>query len=166
MPMIPFHTLAGKRAFDEMRVIRVTTEETLPPGNYGFMEFYCDEDDCDCRRVIIQVHREDIPEKVWATINYGWESVEYYRIWSGDAEAAEGMTSACLELFGSQSEFAEELLDHFVKYLLTNETYVARLKRHYSELKGLIRKTLQVSAPPGNRAMKRSRKKGRGKNDF
>ena len=59
MPMIPFHSLAGERAFDEMRVISVMKEGTLPPGNYGFTELYCDEDDCDCRRVIFQVRRED-----------------------------------------------------------------------------------------------------------
>jgi hypothetical protein len=142
------------------------TKETLPPGNYGFMEFYCDEDDCDCRRVILQVHREDIPEKVWATINYGWESAEYYRNWLGGGELARGLASVCLEPFGSQSEFAEELLDYFVKYLLTNEAYVSRLKRHYTELKGLIRDTSYQSAPPGNRAMRRSRKKGQGKREF
>jgi len=27
----------------------------IPDGEYGFVELYCDEPDCDCRRVVIDI---------------------------------------------------------------------------------------------------------------
>ncbi len=41
----------------------------LPPGEYGFFEWYCTEDDCDCRRVLLQVISARHPGKVLATID-------------------------------------------------------------------------------------------------
>jgi len=58
----------------------VEEQQELPVGEYGFMEFYCDEPGCDCRRVIIRVLRPDTGwNKPWATINYGWGNLDFYR---------------------------------------------------------------------------------------
>ena len=57
----------------------------LPRGRYVLGEYYCDEEDCDCRRVVILVFEESTPGKVWATINYGWDPPETYATWAGSA---------------------------------------------------------------------------------
>ncbi len=43
---------------------------------------YCNEIDCDCRRVLIQVLSPNTDDKPWATIGYGWESPEFYHKWA------------------------------------------------------------------------------------
>lgn len=54
----------------------------IPPGNYAFLELFCPDLDCDCRKVIINIVSVN-PTKVWAVLNYGWESEEYYQTWWG-----------------------------------------------------------------------------------
>jgi len=39
----------------------------MPVGHYAFVEFYCEEEDCDCRRVLLQVWKSDRPGVVLAT---------------------------------------------------------------------------------------------------
>lgn len=137
--MVPFFTLAGNRALEEMRTIIVPPGAALPPGPYGFLEFYCPDFDCDCRRVIFHVIRPDSADKVWATINFGWESPEFYRRWSGDTEMDREMASASLEPFGPQTEHSEDLLRLFRDLLQCDSLYTDRLKRHYLEAKALAK---------------------------
>ena len=61
-------------------IMTVTKRNDLPDGNYGFIEMYCDEPNCDCRRVMVLVLRPETgTNKPWATINYGWESEGFYQ---------------------------------------------------------------------------------------
>lgn len=135
MLMVPFFKFAGDRALDEMRTITVMSGGSLPSGSYGFLELYCDEPGCDCRRVIFQVLRPESGKKIWATISFGWETAEYYRNWSRTPERAEEMASSILEPFGAQTKYSEEILRLFQEYLQADAAYVARLKRHYAEVK-------------------------------
>ncbi len=59
MPMIPFMEKFPELAAAETRSARVAGHESLPDGDYGFFELYCNEPGCDCRRVIVTVLRED-----------------------------------------------------------------------------------------------------------
>lgn len=72
MPMVPFYSEFRDLAFREMHVVGVFGRESLPAGEYGLLEFYCDERGCDCRRVILHVLRSDTGRQVWASINFGW----------------------------------------------------------------------------------------------
>src|SRR6266704_4858692 len=84
MPMTPFVTRFPELGARETRALRVTGRKELPDGEYGFLELFCDEPGCDCRRVMIAVLRADTDlNKIWASINYGWESVEFYKQWGG-----------------------------------------------------------------------------------
>jgi hypothetical protein len=56
---------------------------TLPAGVYEFVELYCDEKDCDCRRVFFMV-LSSRKMAVEAVIAWGWESRAYYVQWMGD----------------------------------------------------------------------------------
>jgi hypothetical protein len=150
MAMVPLYRLIGKRAGAETRSVTVPAGGAygLPGGSYGFVEFYCDDRKCDCRRVIFQVWREDTKAKIWATITYGWDTPEYYARWSGCGAGieAEEMASATLEPLSPQTELSGALLNLFREVLLEDADYVARLKRHYRE--ACPRRSSKVSAVP------------------
>ena len=130
--MIPFHSRLPKVAEEETRTVWVLRDGEVPKGQYGFMEFYCSEDDCDCRRVIFQVFEPDREEMV-ATIGWGWEDAEFYDRWGhGDGDEMKG---PFLEPFGEQSSYAQGILRLFEEQLLTDTGYVSRIKRHYQMFK-------------------------------
>jgi hypothetical protein len=136
MAMRPFFDLVDRRhAHEETRSISLPEGTELPADEYAFIEFYCDDPKCDCRRVIFQVWRKSTRNKVWATITYGWETPEYYAQWShgpGLVDPSE-MASAVLEQISPQTELSAHLLQLCKNLLLSDENYVARLKRHYHE---------------------------------
>jgi hypothetical protein len=114
--------------------------------------------------VLLQVIRPDTGEEVWATINFGWETSEYYRTWSRDGEMANEMAAASLEPFGPQTEYSAELLALFVDYVQPNAAYVARLKKHYAEVKRLCRKGSRHVLPSADqlKGRKRTRRRNTG----
>src|SRR3954470_17919078 len=89
----------------ETRTINLGSPQNgLPAGSYGFLELYCNDPACDCRRVLLQVRTEHDPNKVLATINYGWESLDFYRKWlHGDRKGAREITEASLDPINPQS---------------------------------------------------------------
>lgn len=97
MAMVPFHTRFRDLAAREMRSATVRGMPGIPDGEYGFLELYCDEPDCDCRRVVIYVVSPTTGSKTWATINYGWENVEFYEKWMRDKETARECQGAMLD---------------------------------------------------------------------
>ena len=161
MPMVPFFSKVGDRAFKEMHTLVVMTGKALPSGPYGLLEFYCDEVDCDCRRVLFHVIRPDTGEKVWATINFGWETPEYYRTWARDGQMAKEMAAASLEPFQTQTKYSAELLALFIDYVQPNTAYVACLKRHYAEVKRLCRKGSRHALPSADRPKRPQRTRRR-----
>ncbi len=55
MAVTAFFTRFKDLAFREMRACTVPPGKEIPAGGYGFLEFYCDDAGCDCRRVMIKV---------------------------------------------------------------------------------------------------------------
>ena len=159
--MVPFFSKVGERAFKEMGTLIVVEGKSPPAGPYGFLEFYCDEIDCDCRRVLLQVIRPDTGGKVWATINFGWETPDYYWTWSHDAGMASEMASASLEPLAPQTKHSAELLNLFVDYVQPDAAYVARLKKHYAEVKRQSRKGDRGQPPRAGHSTKRNRTRRR-----
>ncbi len=135
--MTPFYTRFPELAARETRCAHVLEPGgPLPMGEYGFVEFYCDEEACDCRRVLIQVSTPQDPNTPLAIINYGWESVEFYTRWMhGDEEAGRAIVDANLDLLNPQSRYADHLLEIFRDTVRTDTEYVARLARHYQMFK-------------------------------
>jgi hypothetical protein len=82
-PMTPFMNRFPRLAASETLSVTITGRDDLPYGEYGFIEFYCNEPQCDCRRVLVVVLRPETGWKFWAAINYGWESLEFYQKWAG-----------------------------------------------------------------------------------
>lgn len=136
MAMTPFYTKFRDLAIAETRTVLIPAGTPLPAGEYGFMEFYCDDPGCDCRRVVLQALRPDSGDKVWASINYGWEQPSYYRKWmSSNARLARGMAGATLDPLNPQTEYSAELLDLFQQVVLKDPAYIRRLRRHYEMFK-------------------------------
>lgn len=131
MPMAPFMERFPEVGARETRSVTVTDRLDLPDGEYGFLEFYCDERGCDCRRVMIDVLRPEIGwSKIWATISYGWESLDFYKKWGGAASDSLEMKGPYLDPLNPQTKYSAALLNLF-RFLLQSPDYVERLKRHY-----------------------------------
>jgi len=121
----------------------------LPPGNYGLVEQYCNEEGCDCRRVLLNVV-SDVTMGSVAVIAYGWESMDFYAKWFGikkldikqmdelEKDSVKSFKGPCLNLFSSQSKFAPAVMQMVIDCVLKDEKYVDRLKRHYMLFRAII----------------------------
>ena len=135
----------------------------IPPGDYAFFEMYCNEKDCDCRRVFLNVVSR-AAEDVAAVISYGWESKEFYAKWylgeqtdaakldDDDMRDVASMKGPCLVTSSQQSEYAPAIMQMTADLLLSEKSFVDKLKRHYKLFKAeLDGKTLkedeQTSSP-------------------
>jgi hypothetical protein len=130
-------------ASEETRVVTILEDDgPIPRGEYGFIEFYCNDIKCDCRRVQIRVCSENHPpDNSWAGINFGWETEAFYRKWlRASNEDAKGITGASLEPFASNSRYACDFLRLFQTHLMTDQNYVDRLARHYQIFKQSLKK--------------------------
>ena len=140
MPMIPFVKTFPELGVRETRSVKVNGTPDLPDGEYGFIESYCNERGCDCRRVIISVIR---PETGWsrvlATIGYGWESLEFYQEWSRGPVDPKEVGIPYLDVLNPQSEYSSALLGIF-EFLLESPDYVERIKRHYRMFRDAVEK--------------------------
>ena len=79
MTLQSFASKFRQLAAQETRVIHVLERDDIPLGEYGFLELFCADPDCDCRRVMLQVTTPD--GRVWASISFGWENARFYRRW-------------------------------------------------------------------------------------
>lgn len=136
--MIPFYAKCPDIGFDETRFVNASGFNYLPDDNYAFIEYYCEKPDCDCRRVIVIVTSNGNGNKILATINYGWESPNFYAKWMGNKDDVKDMVGATLEPFGDQTNLSRYLLELF-KLLVKDESYVERLRKHYEMFKGAIK---------------------------
>jgi hypothetical protein len=138
MPFQPFHELFPERAAAETRSITLEGEETaenpLPVGTYSFLEMFCNERGCDCRRVMFYVVSDcDEQRRVKAVIAWGWETRGFYKKWfrGDDPETAAQLKGPILNLGSPQSELAPALLVLAREVLLQDPAYVERVKSHY-----------------------------------
>jgi hypothetical protein len=130
--MSPFLERFPELAARETRSVSVTGRNDLPDGEYGFIELYCDEPHCDCRRVTIAVLRPHTGWKFWATISYGWESLAFYEKWSRAPKPLDPREwkGPYLDPLCEQTQYSPALLNLF-RAVLASPGYVDRLKRHY-----------------------------------
>jgi hypothetical protein len=132
--MDAFFTRYPKEAELETRTATVEGDGDVPPGTYAFLELFCPDVSCDCRRVVISVLSRE-REVVVATLNYGWENVGFYRKWSGNDPMAPLMKGVTLEPSGTQSPEAEAFRQLFREILLADPRYRTRIQKHYRMFK-------------------------------
>ncbi len=141
MPYVPFPELCLDVAQRETRTITVLPDAKLgvPAGAYEFIEMFCDEPECDCRRVFFTV-LSSTQKQVQAVIAWGWEDRAFYRRWLGsnDPQMVRELQGPILNLASPQSKNADALLELTRKVLLVDADYVARIKRHYALFRSKI----------------------------
>jgi hypothetical protein len=163
MPYEPFHEQFTELAFLETRSITIRNNLGLPDDDYGFLEAYCNDENCDCRRVFFNVLSRKRAEMV-AVIAYGWEDSAFYTRWyrQNDPSIIQELQGPILNPGSKQSELAPALLKLVRDTLLKDPAYVDRLKRHYWMFKEKVDpKHFKASAQskqqshPANKAKKR-----------
>ena len=154
MPFVFFHSRFPEIAHRETRSITVLSESLagLPAGDYGFLEMFCDEPGCDCRRVffyVVSERRRDVE----AVIAYGWESPKFYARWmkDDDPKTIADLKGPILNLGSPQSRLAPAILKLCEKALLCDRTYMARVKEHYQIFREDVdRKNAGKRSPKGS----------------
>lgn len=140
MPFVPLDKLCPEVAERETRTITLPEPALgLPAGEYGFVEMYCDERGCDCRRVLFSVVSRN-SHRIEAVISWGWEELAFYERWLGgfDKRLAMEMKGPALNIGSPQSRNAPALVELFRETLLTDSAYVERIKRHYAAIRSKI----------------------------
>ena len=141
MAYVPLYELLPEIADNETRVITVLENDLgIPPSEYGIVELYCNDKNCDCRRVLLNVTTSHNMETV-AVISFGWESIEYYKKWmkmGGDRKLSseelfmlEELKGPSLDFSSPPNEYSIYMLEMIKDYILTDEEYVNRIKEHY-----------------------------------
>ncbi len=135
MPFAPFHEYVPEIGIAETRSIRVPpqTGSPLPADEYGFLELYCNEPGCDCRRVMFRVLSEKRCRDE-AIITWGWETPQFYEKWlrRADPETVGGLIGPCLNIGSPASAIAAALVEVTSQTLLRDRAYTDRIKRHYN----------------------------------
>jgi hypothetical protein len=126
--MLPFHALFPDVARDECRTVTLLAVGNPTSRTFLFVEFYCNEPACDCRRVILNVIDTGKQQHV-ATINHAFEPPK-------PPFEDEGQTF--LDPLNPQSPASEELLDLFKGMIAGDAEYRARLERHYQMWKTVV----------------------------
>jgi hypothetical protein len=141
MPFAAFHQTFPELAKTETRSISITPTARLgvPPGDYAFIELYCDEPGCDCRRVMFEVFSLTLRQTV-AIIAWGWEDLAFYARWYGsnDPFVLSELKGPALNFGSPQSPYAEPFLELTRNVLLCDSAYVERIKRHYAMFRARI----------------------------
>jgi hypothetical protein len=154
MPYAMLYQYLPEIAKSETRTLTILHEGDydLPAGSYGFLEMFCNEPGCDCRRVFFCVVSEK-SNRIEAYIAYGWETPSYYRKWLGSDEpqAITELMGPALNVGSPQSSLAPALLNLVREVLLRDEAYLERIKRHYH----LFRAKIDGKRKTGTRQSKR-----------
>ncbi|MDI6741010.1 MAG: hypothetical protein QME74_11700 [Candidatus Edwardsbacteria bacterium] len=154
MPYRLFHDFFPELAERETRSITILpgSEFGLPADDYGFLEMYCDEPGCDCRRVFLYVvakHRKG-PQ---AVVAWGWEDLDFYAKWFkyGDQQDAMEIKGPILNQASPRTELSPAILELVREVLLKDPIYVERTKKHYQ----MFRERVDGKAGSGHRKKKR-----------
>jgi hypothetical protein len=163
MPYEPFHERFRELAFSETRSITVGDDSALPADEYAFLEAFCNDEDCDCRRVMFNVVSLKRQEVV-AVIAYGWESRKFYIKWNHGKnipEIIDDMIGPILNSASRQTKLAPALLVLVRNVLLKDLAYIERVKRHYWIFKAGIDPVHFKSPYPNELTSKKTKKRHR-----
>lgn len=129
MSMMAFHTLFPKLAEEEAATFTPDSGQPLPEHTLLFVENYCVEENCDCRRALLKVIDTETREQV-ATLSYAFEP---------PTGIHEDEGQLFLDPINPQSEYSADILDLFERILSHTEgEYHDRLVRHYTMWKAIV----------------------------
>jgi len=139
MYLTRFIDIFREQGIAETRSFTTQGSPGLPDDEYGLIECYCTDPECDCRRVMLNVVRRTRAKRGYvASISYGFDR---------DDE----MAGPFLDPLNPQSEYAEPLLEVVREAVLSDRAYLARLESHYQLVK-------RAAADPRDPAYERIRR--------
>jgi hypothetical protein len=154
----PFYTRFPEVAKKETRAVTVLDPSSfhLPLAQYSFIEMFCDEPGCDCRRAFFSV-ASSLGNDIKAVIAWGWEDRAFYRKWLGmnDAHMIKDLMGPVLNLASPQSDLAPALLKLFQNVLLQDSAYIERVKQHYAMFRATVDKKSHKNSAQKKRKKKR-----------
>lgn len=114
-------------------------ELAVPHGTYHIYEFYCTDDDCDCRQVYLHIMNDDTQD-CEAIISFGWEAIGFYQKWNHGLldDMIRDFRGPALGTMMPQGPYAGKWLKYVKVWLKSDKKYVRRLERHYRLMKGRI----------------------------
>jgi hypothetical protein len=154
MNFVPAGEIIG--AAHQVRTVTLADGDRLPDGDYRFIDMYCTDPSCDCRKTMIHVYHNDI---LVSTINFGWESREFYRKWMGcpeDEEVDPPMDGASVDITSPDRVSPQDMLAFF--RALLDHNWVARFRAHYAAVK---RKLAETKDNDGSRGIGPRRRRTR-----
>lgn len=117
----------------EEKSIALEQRPNLPDGDYSFIDFYCTNRNCDCRKTIIHVLHQG---RHVSTVNYGWESPEFYCRWMKagmDDSMAKEMSGLSID-FASPDRLSPQAILDLMQQLL-DDSWISTLKDHYKRIR-------------------------------
>lgn len=158
MPYVPFHDYFPEVADRETRTITIMpgSGTGLPAGDYGFLEMYCNERECDCRRVffyVVSSFRRDVQ----AVVAWGWEDIDFYAKWFkyNHPRAVADLKGPVLNVGSPRTKLAPAILELVREVLLRDPAYIERIKRHYQ----MFRVEIDGPRRPGPRKLRFQKRK-------
>jgi len=131
MEFIPAGEIIGEA--HQVRTVTIKQSPQLPDGEYSFIDTYCADPECDCRKTMIQVMHNG---KLVSVINYGWESATFYENWMGSSAKDHSMPKmhgASIDIRSPDLVRRDGILALF--NALLNDIWIVKFKRHYDEVK-------------------------------
>jgi SEC-C motif len=128
MGMIGFHFLFPDEAANECRTVTPVGRADLPPRTFVFMEAYCVEPRCDCRRVMLNVIDTGTHDHV-ATVNYAFEPPK---------PPFDDEGQMFLDPLNPQGHLSPAFLELTADMLANDRAYHDRLVRHYTMWKNIV----------------------------
>jgi hypothetical protein len=119
-----------------VRTLTIARHPVLPDGGYAMVDAYCTDLACDCRKTMILVHLDN---RHVTTINFGWESPEFYARWYGaplDGRTLAEMQGPSIDLNSPDLVPPGAMLAFFSALL--DEQYVEHLRSQYARFRAAI----------------------------
>lgn len=117
----------------QVRSVVIADDPFLPSGEYTFIDTYCTDKTCDCRKTILQIFHE---EKLVSIVSFGWESPSYYQRWLRSPELhemAKEMSGVSID-FSSPDLVSPKGILLLVKFLL-DEKWISVFKENYRRIR-------------------------------
>jgi hypothetical protein len=137
MEFAPAGEIIGKK--HQVRTVGLKQSIHLPDGDYTFIDTYCTDASCDCRRTLIQILHNGIHV---STIGFGWESPSFYKNWMKDT-SDEGympqLHGATIDMSSPNKIPVQPMLAFFGALL--DQKWISIFKSNYAAVKKKIAAT-------------------------
>ena len=146
MKFIPAGEIIGDA--HQVRAVTIAKSPQIPDGEYQFVDMYCNDPLCDCRKTMIQVLHNGTNV---ATINFGWEPHSFYEKWMGSGSSDNSMpkmAGATMDITSVNRLSPDGILGLF--NALLDDTWVTVFKRHYKLVKSKLSEKHKGKSRRGN----------------